>query len=207
MDGTLLEKKYDIVNRIKALEEGQGEQVVYLPSNGISIQEVEEGEREVSVKLAQSGGLTFNENGELYSEIPSMVDQNMYNFNNATPTQIGRVTIGQNTYPLYRVFADPAYAVFTPEAQETTVNFLGSNVIPYPLDERAINIKFFANGIDVTNTFEFGRVGLNGSSYLQCFSCHMANRVQITKIMVEYYVIPTTSEEAKSTTSKKKTSK
>lgn len=206
MDGTLLEKKYDLVGRIEALEQG-GSAPTYIPGDAIAFYPEDEG-YSVNVKIQPSGGLQLDSNGQLYVDKPSMIDQNNYNFNANTPTQIGRVIKGQNVYPLYRVFAEPAYALYTPEAQEITVNFLSSNVINYPLDERAINIKFFAGDIDVTNTFEFGRIGLNGSSYLQSFSCHMATRVQITRIMVEYYdTSANLTESAKTATSKKKTSK
>jgi len=97
MDGTILNKKYDLVGRIKALEEGGGEEVVYLPGEGISIQEFEEGERTVSVKYNE--GLALNENGQLYV---NFTDYHPLLYSASNKTQIGVAVIGGNEYPVYR---------------------------------------------------------------------------------------------------------
>lgn len=99
MDGTLLEKKYDLVARIEALEESQGEEVVYLPGDGISIQEVEEGEREVSV--LHDSTLILDADNKLSVDF-SRFKPLLYSSSNST--QIGVAVISGYEYSVYRKY-------------------------------------------------------------------------------------------------------
>ena len=94
MDGTLLEKKYDLVGRIEALEQGGG--IVYVPGDAISIQEFEAGERTVSVKYDNS--LDLNEQGQLSVDF-SRYKPLLYSFGNMT--QIGTAVYSGTSHPVY----------------------------------------------------------------------------------------------------------
>lgn len=95
MDGTILNKKYDLVGRIEALEAG-GDTPTYIPGDGISIQEFEAGERTVSVKYDSS--LELNDNGQLSVDF-SRYKPLLYSVGNMT--QIGTAVYSGASHPVY----------------------------------------------------------------------------------------------------------
>ena len=106
MDGTILEKKYDLVGRIQALEnqtfelepattETLGGIIV---GDGLTIDT--DGVLDLNLKV--NGGIITDEEGEVQLD-PTAVDFNTYNMqSNAPATRIGSYYDGTNSYPVYR---------------------------------------------------------------------------------------------------------
>lgn len=196
MDGTILNKKYNLVERIEALENG-GSGPTLVPGEAIAFYPEEEGEYSINVKTEPQGGLALNENGQLYVNKPSMIDQNNWDFNNGNSTEIGKVIIGQNVYPLKRACFNPPYQMWI-QANQDVANFLNPSQVPFPIDSRCI--KFYIFDTNNRNITEMAVIERSTGGFMRILKSFNTDTIQIGKFVVEYYEIP-------ATTSKKKSSK
>lgn len=137
----------------------------------------------LSVKLKNNGGLLFDENGAIYCNGSF---ENIYDFSNSV--QIGYVIKNNNKYPLYRGFMTPPFQFFLQE-NAVYANFMNPAQWSLPIDERAINMKFFTSGdSDITNLLVIDRSSNGG--FLHIYKSFNSSAIEITKVMVEYYLIP-----------------
>ena len=187
MDGTILNKKYNLVERIEALEEGGGEEVVYLPGEAISIQELEEGERTVSVKY--SDGLALNANGQLYVDFTDY-DPLLYSFGNMT--QIGLAVYSGASHPVYRRVIDLSASpialthdtwVSTGVTLENVDKLLGATVV--------------AVGSDLDCVLSHCEVGIIDNTVKICLVTSVGNR-SAKYVILDYTITPAQTAKKKS---------
>lgn len=135
------------------------------------------------VKIQGGGGLLFDQNKQLYVDF-SKTDKNTWNINNANQTRIGQVTIGQNTYPLYRACFNPPYQMWI-QANQDVANFLNPTQVPYPIDNRCINFYIFdTNNRNIT---EMAVIERSTGGFMRILKSFNTDTIQIGKFMVEYY--------------------
>ena len=140
------------------------------------------GQTSIAVKLETDGGISFGTNGGLQAET---------NFNaNTYPsvgnsTQIGRIIRNNTEYPVYRGFMEPPFPLWIQE-NSTYANFMNPVQFSLPIDERALNIQFYSGDMNVSDLLVVDRS--SGGGYLHIYKSFNTAAVQVTKIMVEYYL-------------------